>query len=88
VAPQILVVFFFKIAVSKKKKKKTIKGQATVKQLFGKKRVFLHAIVQKICFKMPVKNLNSCQTIVRQKRRFSTGNMQSNCLLLNILLPK
>jgi hypothetical protein len=26
-----------------------------MKQLFGEKRVFLHAIVQAICFKMPVR---------------------------------
>jgi hypothetical protein len=35
--------------------------------------------VQAICFRKPVENLNSCQTIVRQKRRifpsYRTGNM-------------
>jgi hypothetical protein len=50
-----------------------------VKQLFGKKGVFLHTIVQAICFKKPVEGLNSCQTIDRQNRRISpyycTGNM-------------
>jgi hypothetical protein len=39
-----------------------------VKQLFGKKDVFRHPILQAICFKKPVESLNSCQTIVRQKR--------------------
>jgi hypothetical protein len=50
-----------------------------VKQLFGKKGVLLHPIVQAICFKKPVESLNSCQTIVRQSRSFSpsycTGNL-------------
>jgi hypothetical protein len=41
-----------------------------VKQLFGKKGVFLHPIEQAICFKKPVENLNSCQTIVWQKGLF------------------
>jgi hypothetical protein len=31
---------------------------------FASKCVFLHAIVHAICFKMPVKSLNSCQTIL------------------------
>jgi lipopolysaccharide biosynthesis regulator YciM len=47
-----------------------------VKQLFGKTGVFLHHIVQAICFRKPVENLNSCQTIVQQKRLiFLTSNM-------------
>jgi hypothetical protein len=41
--------------------------------MFGKKGVLLHLIVQaiaiSICFRRPAENLNSCQTIVRQKRR-------------------
>jgi hypothetical protein len=36
--------------------------------LFGKTGVFLHPIEQAICFKKPVESLNSCQTIVGQKR--------------------
>jgi hypothetical protein len=51
-----------------------------VKQLFGEKRkvyfsllgkkvLFIHDIVQEICFKMSLKSLNYCQTIVWRKRR-------------------
>jgi hypothetical protein len=36
------------------------------KQLFDNKGVFLRAVVQATCFKMPVKILSSCQTIVWQ----------------------
>jgi hypothetical protein len=39
-----------------------------VKQLIGKTGVFLHPMVQAICYKKPVERLNSCQTIVRQKK--------------------
>jgi hypothetical protein len=50
-----------------------------VKQLFDKIGLFLNTIVQAICFKKPVEGLNSCQTIVRQKRLifpyYCTGNM-------------
>jgi hypothetical protein len=56
-----------------------VKVWILVKQLFDKKGVFLHTIVQAICLKKPVEGLNSCQTIVRQKRCISpyycTGNM-------------
>jgi hypothetical protein len=31
-------------------------------QLFSENSVFIHAIVQAICFKMPVERLKSCQT--------------------------
>jgi hypothetical protein len=39
-----------------------------VKQLFVKKGVFFHPIVQSICFKKPVESLNSCKKKFRQKR--------------------
>jgi hypothetical protein len=38
------------------------------KELFVKKSVFLHANVQVICYKMPVKCLNSGQTYFRQQK--------------------
>jgi hypothetical protein len=38
-----------------------------VKQMFSKKGVFFHHIVQAICFKKPVESLTSYQTIVWQK---------------------
>jgi hypothetical protein len=55
-----------------------------------KKRVFLHDILQAICFKMPVKCLKSCQTVVWQKIAYlsilfllflyyCTGNKKNAC---------
>jgi hypothetical protein len=45
----------------------------------GKTGLFLHPIVQAICFKKSVESLNSCQKIVQQNTRISplccTGNM-------------
>jgi hypothetical protein len=35
----------------------------------SEKGVLLHSIVQAICFRNPVESMNSCQTIVRPKRR-------------------
>jgi hypothetical protein len=39
--------------------------------MFGGKCMLLHAFLQEICFKMPVKSSNSCQTIIRRKRHIS-----------------
>jgi hypothetical protein len=47
--------------------------------MLGKKGVRLHPIVQAICFKKPVKSLNSCQTIVCQKSLFFHPIVQAIC---------
>jgi hypothetical protein len=48
-------------------------------KLFGKTGVFLHPILQAICFKKPVKSLTSCQTIVGQKGVFFHPIVQGIC---------
>jgi hypothetical protein len=72
-------VYFFILLYKQYASKSLWKVSILVKQIFGKKDVLLQPILQAICFKKPVESLNTCQTIVRQKRRifsfYNTGNM-------------
>jgi hypothetical protein len=86
-------VYFFMLLYRKYASKCLWKVWILVKQLFGAKGVTLHAIVQAICLKMPVKSLISCQTILHGIVQVIFSQYSKKLLvaannLSNILLPE